>query len=129
VRFLLDTHTLLWLLAGSERVSEQTREVLADPRNAVFVSVVCAWEIAIKVALGKLEVPPDVRSWLPAEIVASRLATLPITLDHALAVEHLPPHHTDPFDRLLIAQAIAENLTIVTGDAQFERYEVRVIRC
>ena len=129
MKILLDTHVLLWLLAGSERVSEQARSLLADPHNDVFVSVASAWEIAIKVALGKLDVPPDVRSWLPAELAASRLTTLPITFDHALSVEHLPPHHADPFDRLLIAQALAEEMVLVSNDHQFARYDIRVIRC
>jgi PIN domain nuclease of toxin-antitoxin system len=129
VRFLLDTHVLLWLLAGSDRVSDQTREVLADPHNDVFVSAASAWEIAIKVGLRKLDVPPDVRSWLPSELAASRLATLPISLGHALGVERLPPHHADPFDRLLIAQALAEDMVLVSNDHQLERYEVRLMRC
>jgi PIN domain nuclease of toxin-antitoxin system len=129
VRFLLDTNALLWLLAGSERVDEATRSLLADPRNAVFVSVVSVWEIVIKVALGKLDVPRNVASWLPDALTASRLTLLPITLNHPLGVERLPPHHSDPFDRLLIAQAMTEDMIIVTSDAEFARYEVRIIRC
>ena len=127
--FLLDTNVLLWLLAGSERVDEQTRSMLADPRNTILVSVVSGWEIAIKVGLGKLNVPPNIAGWLPGALATSRLRVLPITLAHALGVEHLPPHHGDPFDRLLIAQAIEEDLTLVSADAQFERYGVSVIRC
>lgn len=129
MRYLLDTHVLLWLLAGSDRVSDATRNVLADPLNDVFVSAVNAWEIAIKVALGKLDAPSDVQGWLPMEVAASRLGVLPITLDHAVGVEHLPLHHADPFDRLLIAQAIAEGMTIVSDDRLFGQYGVRLMRC
>lgn len=129
MRYLLDTNALLWLLAGSDRVSDATRDVLADPLNDVFVSAVNAWEIAIKVALGKLDAPPDVRGWLPLEVAASKLGVLPITLDHAVGVEYLPLYHTDPFDRLLIAQAIAEGMTIVSDDRLFDQYGVRLMRC
>jgi PIN domain nuclease of toxin-antitoxin system len=129
VNFLLDTNALLWLLAGDARLSDQTGRMLADPRNQVYVSAVSAWEMAIKVSLGKLSVPTDIGEWLPRELAAGRLTPLPISLEHAAAVEHLPPHHADPFDRLLIAQARVEDLTVVTADSQLERYEVRVIRC
>ena len=125
---LLDTNALLWALAGDRRLG-RARPIVADPRNAVSVSAASAWEIAIKVGLGKLRVPPDLATWLPAELAALRCTPLPITLDHALAVESLPRHHADPFDRLLIAQATVEGLTIVTGDPQIERYAVQVIRC
>jgi PIN domain nuclease of toxin-antitoxin system len=128
VRFLLDTHVLLWLLAGSERVSERTRSALADPGNAVFVSAASAWEIAIKVGLGKLSIPPDVQTWLPQQLAASRLAVLPVSIDHALGVERLPAHHADPFDRLLVAQAMAEALVLVSDDRHVARYGVRVMR-
>jgi PIN domain nuclease of toxin-antitoxin system len=129
VSFLLDTNVLLWLLIGSDRVSQSTRNLLADPLNDVFVSAASAWEIALKVSRGKLAVPPNIAVWLPAQLAANRLAPLPVTIAHAAGVEHLPPHHADPFDRLLIAQALAENLPIVTGDRQLQHYDVRVIRC
>ncbi|MBA2450913.1 MAG: type II toxin-antitoxin system VapC family toxin [Chloroflexi bacterium] len=128
MRVLLDTHVLLWLLAGSERVSDRTRSLLADPSNDVFTSVASAWEIAIKVGLGKLNVPPALVTWLPQQLAASRLAVLPITIEHALGVERLPTHHADPFDRLLVAQAMAEDLVLATGDRYLERYDVRVMR-
>jgi PIN domain nuclease of toxin-antitoxin system len=129
VRFLLDTNVLLWLLIGSDRVSEAMRHLLADPLHEVFVSAASAWEIAIKASRGRLSVPPNIAVWLPAQLAANRLAPLPVTIAHAASVEHLPPHHTDLFDRLFIAQALAENLPIVTGDRQLENYDVRVIRC
>ncbi len=126
---LLDTNALLWWLIKSSRMGQQAYAAIADPQNRIYVSVASAWEIAIKVGLGKLSVPPNVASWLPARVVAERFMTLPIALDHALAVEHLPRHHGDPFDRLLIAQAAAEHLTIVTGDPVFALYNVSLLRC
>ena len=129
VNLLLDTQALLRLLADSGRVSPATRHLLSDPLHDVFVSAASAWEIAIKASLRKLLVPPDIATWLPAQLVNNRLTALPITVAHAARVAELPRHHADPFDRLLIAQALAANLTVVTSDAQFEQYDVRLIRC
>jgi PIN domain nuclease of toxin-antitoxin system len=128
VRYLIDTHILLWLLAGSPRIGPDLANTLADPRHTVLVSAVSAWEIAIKRALGKLNVPPDLEHWLPAEIAAAGLNVLPIHIEHALAVERLPSHHADPFDRLLIAQALTGGLTIVSADHAFDHYDVALLR-
>jgi PIN domain nuclease of toxin-antitoxin system len=127
--YLLDTHVLIWLLAGSPDLSQHVLDILSDPRHAVSVSVASAWEMAIKVGLGKLELPPDVRHWLPGELAAADLSVLPVTLEHALGVERLPRHHADPFDRLLIAQARAGGHTLVSADRIFDRYDVPLLRC
>ena len=127
MNLLLDTSALLWWLAGSDRPAGRAQAATADPGNRVYVSAASAWEIAIKAGLGKLEVPADLATWLPAELIANRFTPLAIDLRHALEVEHLPWHHSDPFDRLLIAQAAAEGLAIVTGDSQFERYDVQIV--
>jgi PIN domain nuclease of toxin-antitoxin system len=126
---LLDTHALLWALTEKGRLSEYVRALLTDPDNNVMVSTVCAWEIAIKAALGKMPTVPNVAGWLPRALQESEFTVLPVTLDHAMSVEHLPRHHGDPFDRLLIAQALIERCTIVTHDAWIARYNVPVIRC
>jgi PIN domain nuclease of toxin-antitoxin system len=129
VNLLLDTHALLWLLADSSRLAPAARQLIADPVHDVFVSAASAWEIAIKASIRKLVVPPDIATWLPMRLASNRLTALPITVAHAASVERLPRHHADPFDRLLIAQALADNLAVVTRDPQFDPYEVRVIRC
>ena len=116
-------------MAGSDRLAEQAQAAIADPGHRVYVSAASAWEIAIKTGLGKLEVPADPATWLPAELLANRFTPLAIDLRHAREVEHLPRHHSDPLDRLLIAQAATEGLAIVTGDSQFERYDIPIIRC
>jgi PIN domain nuclease of toxin-antitoxin system len=103
--------------------------LLSDPSNLVYVSAVSGWEIAIKAALGKLLVPVDPRRWLPEQVRAANFTPLSVTLEHALGVSDLPRHHADPFDRLLLAQAVAEELTIVTGDRQFDAYGVPLVRC
>ena len=124
MNLLLDTSALLWWLGDSERLGPLARSTIADPDNLIYVSAASAWEIAIKVQLGRLAGPPDPATWLPAELAANRFTPLAIGLHHALAVERLPPHHRDPFDRLLIAQAAIERLMLITGDWQLERYAV-----
>ncbi|MCC7105000.1 MAG: type II toxin-antitoxin system VapC family toxin [Chloroflexi bacterium] len=126
---LLDTNALLWWLTGSSQPGGQATAAVADPRNRVYVSAASAWEIAMKYGLGKLLLLSSPSTWLVPEISANRFTRLPISLDHALAVDTLPKHHTDPFDRLIIAQASAEGTTIVTGDDLFQRYQVAIIRC
>ena len=127
MRLLLDTHILIWLLAGSARIHPDLYDMLGDPRHTVYVSAVSAWEMAIKVGLGKLAVPPDLGTWLPREIAAAGLTVLPIQLEHTLGVERLPRHHTDPFNRLLIAQAQEDGLTLVSADCVFSQYDVQLI--
>jgi len=129
VNLLLDTHALLWSLIAPEQLAEQARSEISDPNNGVYVSAASAWEIAIKSGLGKLTTPPDLQTWLPAQLGAARFTPLPVTLAHALGVERLPLHHRDPFDRILIAQANAEGMALVTRDPAFDRYEVRLVRC
>jgi len=123
VNLLLDTNAFIWALNGSNRLGGAAREAVLSSENIVYVSVVSAWEMAIKSGLGKLAVPPRIATWLPDRLREQRFETLGITLGHVLDVEQLPPHHRDPFDRLLVAQARAEKLTIVTGDPATE--EVR----
>ena len=123
MNLLLDTHVVLWAFDDSPKLSTQARQAITDGNNLVFVSAVTAWEIAIKRALGKLEAPGDYLQ----ELQLHRFTPLDITSEHALAVEHLPPHHSDPFDRLLIAQAKLEDLTLVTHDRWMEAYGVAIL--
>lgn len=120
MRLLLDTHVLLWALTDDPVLSVPARAAIVDGRNDVLVSAVSAWEITIKKALGRLRAPDD----LPAQMAARRLIPLDVTIAHALAVGQLPAHHADPFDRLLVAQARSDQLTLVTRDAHIRRYEV-----
>lgn len=129
MRLLLDAHALIWALYEPEHLAEAARREIVDPDNDVYVSAVTAWELAIKVGLGKLPLPPDLQDWLLDRLTANRFASLPVTAEHALAVERLPRHHRDPFDRLLIAQATAEDMAIVTRDRVFQAYAVRVLPC
>jgi PIN domain nuclease of toxin-antitoxin system len=122
MRLLLDTHALLWWLAD-EGLTNQARDAIADPANLVMVSAASAWEISIKKALGKLSAPGD----LEQQVDASGFIALPISVAHGLAAGQLRRHHDDPFDRMLIAQALAEGLTIVTHDKRFADYNVAML--
>jgi PIN domain nuclease of toxin-antitoxin system len=121
-RVLIDTHALLWWLTDDAALSTTARETLADPGGEPLVSAASAWEIAIKRSLGKLTAPDD----LPRRIAEEGFAWLPVTAAHAWQVGDLPQHHRDPFDRLLVAQAIIERLPIVSADARFNEYGVDV---
>jgi PIN domain nuclease of toxin-antitoxin system len=122
VRLLLDTHALLWWLAD-EGLNASAREAIADPANLVAVSAASAWEISIKKSLGKLSAPDD----LEQQVQEGGFVALPISLAHGVAAGLLPRHHEDPFDRMLIAQATAEGLTIVTRDKRFADYGVALL--
>ena len=122
---LLDTHTLLWFLRDDPLLSAAAKSLIEDPRNRKLVSVASCWEIAIKATLGKLELSEPSRTLLEREIPRNNLELLPITLIHATTVETLPLHHKDPFDRLLIAQAILETIPLVSRDEQFDAYALR----
>ncbi|MEX1009612.1 MAG: type II toxin-antitoxin system VapC family toxin [Acidimicrobiia bacterium] len=123
MNLLLDTHVAIWWLDDPTRIPTQARVAIAEPANNVLVSAATAWEMSIKHAQGKLRTPDN----LQEELANDRIGALAITLEHAVAAGALPRHHGDPFDRLLIAQARAEDLTIVTIDRAFEPYDVEVL--
>ena len=123
MNLLLDTHVLLWWLDDHLSLSRACRSALADGRNLVFVSAAVIWEIRIKQALGKLKIPSVFQEILDQQ----PFNWLSITVEHAHAIESLPPHHRDPFDRMLIAQARVEGFTIVTHDAVFRKYKIPVM--
>ena len=129
MKYLLDTSVWLWSLTASNRINSQGRELLARGRDEMYLSAASSWEIAIKAALGKLHLPELATSWVPKCMSAQSVLPLSITHRHALAVSDLPLHHSDPFDRLLIAQARAEDMVILTADRAFERYEVEIFWC
>jgi PIN domain nuclease of toxin-antitoxin system len=126
MRALLDTHAWLWFTGRSERLGPNTRALLRDRTNEIHLSVASAWEVAIKAGLGKIIGVGDPAVYVRTRIRRQQILTLGITLDHVLAVAALPAHHRDPFDRLLVAQAQAESLTIITADPQLSRYDVPV---
>jgi|KBSMisStandDraft_5_1062788.scaffolds.fasta_scaffold238253_3 PIN domain nuclease of toxin-antitoxin system len=126
MKALLDSHAFLWALSGDTRMSTRARDIFEGP-SSLSLSIVSIWEILIKVQLGKLGLPRSAASYIFSELVKNKIATLPIRLDHLIAYENLPLHHRDPFDRMLIAQGIKEELPIITADRNFQNYSVRTI--
>ncbi|MCY3599529.1 MAG: type II toxin-antitoxin system VapC family toxin [Gemmatimonadetes bacterium] len=124
MRLLLDTHAFLWWVSDFRHIAESARQAIADPDSEVFVSAVSGWEIAIKKAKGRLAAPDN----LAAVVEEKRFAHLPLTFDHAERAATLPLHHRDPFDRMLIAQARAEGLILVTRDSRIPLYDVPTLR-
>ena len=120
MRFLLDTHVLLWWLANDPNLSADIRDVIGNPNNICFVSAVSIWEIAIKNSIGKLRQPDD----LLAVLQDNRFQILDISAVHCLRVSSLPWHHKDPFDRLLISQALVEAFVLISVDEKFKLYDV-----
>lgn len=123
MKLLLDTHAALWWLADDARVGPAAARQLNDETNRILLSAAVIWEVAVKRSLGKLQAPSN----LAPTLVAAGAQPLAITLDHAAAVEALPWHHRDPFDRMLIAQALMEGATIVSQDERMQPYGVPVV--
>jgi PIN domain nuclease of toxin-antitoxin system len=123
LKLLLDTHAALWFLSGDERLGESARRHMTDDSNRVLLSAAVVWEVAIKRSLGKLVVPPEYLSLL----LGAGAQPLAVTVDHAAAVEDLPMHHRDPFDRMLVAQASSEGAALVSRDEVLRPYGITMI--
>jgi PIN domain nuclease of toxin-antitoxin system len=126
MKAILDTHAFMWALAGDARMSRHARDVFAGSTD-LFLSMASIWEILIKVQSGKLNFPRPAGPYVLSRLAENRIKTLPISIDHLLAIERLPMHHRDPFDRMLIAQSMEEGWPIITADPKFKQYPVQVI--
>jgi PIN domain nuclease of toxin-antitoxin system len=124
MNLLLDTHVLIWCFENNKHLKESVRELLADSDNNIFVSAVSTWELSMKAALGKITMPED----FEVQRERSNFKPLPISIQHTLVVKELPDHHRDPFDRLLIAQALSESLTLVTHDPAIWSYPAPLLK-
>lgn len=129
MKYLLDTSVWLWSVGPIERINRRAREILADGKQEIYFSAASAWEVSIKMALGKLYLLEAPEIYVPKRLAAQAIQPLPILHHHALRVYSLPLHHEDPFDRLLIAQAQAENMAILTADRAIRKYDVNVVWC
>jgi PIN domain nuclease of toxin-antitoxin system len=127
MRVLLDTQIFLWFVMGDARLSGRARSVVEDAANQKYISAASAWEIAIKMSLGKLTLAEPFGVLVPREMAANGFGYLPIELSHVALLASLPLHHRDPFDRLLVAQSIAEQMALVSSDAVLDQYGVRRI--
>jgi len=127
MKILIDTACWLWSLTDPARLNKEAIDLVADPSQVLFLSAASSWEISIKAALGKLQLPEPPGKYVPGRMAAFNIVGLPIEHTHALRVFSLPPHHRDPFDRILIAQALVENMPILTADRIFLQYKAKVI--
>jgi len=127
MRLLLDTCTFLWVIAGSTELSARSRELVSDPGNDVYLSVVSAWEISVKHALGRLPLPEPLRRFLPHQRTRHGIQSLPLEEEAVLHLLRLPEYHRDPFDRMLVCQAIAHGLAVLTPDPAIAQYPVRTV--
>jgi len=127
MRVLLDTHAFLWWIDDAPALSRKARKTISAPANECLLSLASCWEIAIKVSLGKLELPGVVDRFIPEQLAVNAFRQLAIEFKHVARVASLPFHHRDPFDRLLAAQALEEQCAIVSADAVFRRYGVERI--
>jgi PIN domain nuclease of toxin-antitoxin system len=126
LRLLLDTHALLWALSGDHRLGRRVTDVIVDPGNQVLFSTVSLWEMAVKVRIGKLEADDEE---ITDAALAERMELIGISVSHLTALKALPSPHRDPFDHLLIAQAISEDATFVSDDRHVGQYDVKHLRC
>jgi PIN domain nuclease of toxin-antitoxin system len=127
MKVLLDTHAFLWWISDHERLSERAYDAINDGANTVLLSAASGWEIAIKTKMGKLKLKESPVTFIAEQLSLNRMSALPISMTHALAVHDLPPLHRDPFDRLLVAQALTESLPIISADPAISRYKAEVI--
>jgi PIN domain nuclease of toxin-antitoxin system len=127
MKLLLDTHAFLWWNADDPQLSLRARKLIADGGNEIYLSAASAWEIAVKAAKGRLVLPEEPALYVTARMNLHRIQALPVQVNHALRVYNLPPHHADPFDRILVAQAQLESLLLITKDEDIKRYEVETV--
>ena len=126
MNYLLDTHVLIWFLEGSNNIPEKTRLIISDEYNEIFVSIATFWEMAIKLSLGKLILPKDLKGIIQ-DTRSLNISVLKINEEHVLKVLELPIIHKDPFDRIIISQAIIENMKIISKDIFFDSYNITKI--
>ena len=129
MNYLLDTMIWLWSVDSVENLNQECRDILENGREEIYFSAATAWEITIKARLGKLHLPGPPAPVIPAFMAKQGLRPLPVTHLHAVKVYDLPLHHIDPFDRLIIAQAISEEMAVLTADSDFRKYPVKVLWC
>ena len=127
MRVLVDTHTFLWALLKNHRLSATAKQILTSKEHELYFSLVSLWEIAVKMKIGKLNTVGSSVTYIRDEMAEYGMELLPIRYEHILQLEQLPLHHSEPFDRLLIAQAVAESLPILTHDEKFPLYPVKLI--
>lgn len=127
MKFIADTHAFIWFVTDSPQLSAQAKDLLESPESERFFSMASVWEIAIKTNLGKLSFDQPLEQFLPEQIALNYVRLLDISLSHALRIADLPIHHCDPFDRMIIAQSLVENLPVLSNDSALDAYGIKRI--
>lgn len=125
MQILLDTHIFLWLISDDADLSKKAKRIFLDQNNDLFLSLVSIWEIAIKISIGKLFLKKLIEQFIPEQLQENNIKQLNINFRHITKVTNLPFHHRDPFDRLLVAQALEENIPILSNDKAFDNYPIK----
>ena len=125
MKYLLDTHALLWILADDQRLSKNAKDCYLDKKNIILLSLSSIWEMSIKSSLNKLEIKSSMETFVEQHVINNNIQILNILPQHLYPLEKLPFHHRDPFDRLIISQAIYENMPVITSDKNFDLYSVK----
>jgi len=127
LKYIIDTHTLLWIIDDNSQLSCNAKELYLDENNEILLSIASLWELAIKVSLKKLIIPGCLADFVKEHITGNNIQILNISLSHIYRLESLQYHHRDPFDRLIISQSIEENIPIISSDNEFDHYEIKRI--
>ena len=127
MKYLLDSHVLFWIITGDLQLSRKAKNIYLDEKNKIFISIASLWEIAIKISLNKLSISMRLPEFVQEHVIANEISIMPIELTHIYNLENLPFYHRDPFDRLIIAQSMAEKINILSNDTVFDRYPVKRI--
>jgi len=127
MKFLIDTHTLLWIVSNDKKLSETAKKFYLNSENEIFVSLSSIWEMAIKISLKKLSIGEPLKDFIQGQIKGNDIKILNIEIEHILRLENLPFHHRDPFDRLIISQSMSENIPVLSSDKVFDLYPIKRI--
>ena len=127
MRYLLDTHAFIWFISDDHRLSKKAESTIRNRSNEIYFSAASAWEISIKMALGRLSIKAEIESFLLAQLLENGFLSLPITISHATYIIKLPDIHKDPFDRILVAQSKIEDMTLISCDRMVRQYDVKVV--
>lgn len=126
MKYLIDTQVLIWIFGNKEKLPKKVLDIVINPSNEIFVSYASFWELAIKLGLNKIELPVDLNEFIE-DVQANQINILPIELKHIIKVKDLPFFHGDPFDRLIIAQSISEDLVLISSDEKFKYYKIKLL--
>jgi PIN domain nuclease of toxin-antitoxin system len=127
MEYLIDTHTLLWIVANNPKLSKKAKNIYLNRNNKIYVSIATIWELSIKIGLNKLNINIPLNKFVDIHIVGNNIKILNINLNHLYRIEKLPLHHRDPFDRLIISQAIEDKIPIIGSDELFDYYQIKRI--